>query len=73
MRSVGYAQSPKKDAEAMRADAILSVGSRIRHDRFGEGEVLSVSGEGDNRKVEVEFVNVGKKTLLLKFARYTII
>ena len=73
MRSVGYTQSPKKDAEAMRADATLSVGSRIRHDRFGEGEVLSVSGEGDNRKVEVEFVNVGKKTLLLKFARYTII
>lgn len=73
MRSAIYTQSPKTDAESKTNDAALQVGSRIRHDRFGEGKVLSMSGVGDNRKIEVEFKNVGKKTLLLKFARYTII
>ena len=73
MRSAIYTQSPKTDAESKTNDALLQVGTRISHDRFGEGEVLSVSGAGDNRKIEVEFKNVGKKTLLLKFARYTII
>ena len=73
MRSAIYTQSPKTDVESKTNDASLQVGSRIRHDRFGEGEVLSMSGAGDNRKIEVEFKNVGKKTLLLKFARYTII
>ncbi len=73
MRSAMFTPSPKKDVESKTNDATLQVGSRIRHDRFGEGEVLSLSGAGDNRKIEVEFKNVGKKTLLLKFARYTII
>ena len=73
MRSAIYTQSPKTDATSKTNDEALQVGSRIRHDRFGEGEVLSMSGAGDNRKIEVEFKNVGKKTLLLKFARYTII
>ena len=73
MRSAIYTQSPKTDTESKTNDALLQVGTRISHDRFGEGEVLSVSGAGDNRKIEVEFKNVGKKTLLLKFALYTII
>ncbi len=73
MRSAIYTPSPKTDMEAKKNDAELKVGSRIKHDRFGEGEVLSMSGEGDNRKIVVEFKNVGTKTLLLKFARYTIL
>lgn len=51
----------------------LDVGSRIRHDRFGSGIVTEISGEGDNRKIGVEFEQVGKKQLLLKFAKFTII
>lgn len=49
------------------------VGDKIRHDRFGEGEVTSVSGEGGNAKIDVEFTNVGRKSLLLKFAKFEII
>lgn len=51
----------------------LDVGARIRHDRFGSGIVTEISGEGDNRKIGVEFEQVGKKQLLLKFAKFTII
>lgn len=44
--------------------------TRIRHERFGTGTVLSVQGEGASAKAVIEFDNVGTKTLLLKFAKY---
>ena len=50
-----------------------SVGTRIQHDRFGKGTVTQSEGAGDNRKITVEFDHVGKKQLLLKFAKFTII
>ena len=51
----------------------VTVGMRILHTRFGEGEVLKVEGTGDNAKATVAFINAGTKQLLLKFARFTII
>ena len=50
-----------------------SVGTRIQHDRFGKGTVTQSEGAGDTRKITVEFDHVGKKQLLLKFAKFTII
>ena len=50
-----------------------SVGTRIQHDRFGKGTVTQSEGAGDNRQITVEFDHVGKKQLLLKFAKFTII
>ena len=41
-------------------------GMRVKHSRFGEGKVLSISGEGSNRKATVFFNGVGQKDLLLK-------
>ena len=51
----------------------LNVGSRIEHPRFGQGDILEISGEGDNARLVVHFDNVGDKTLLLKFAKITVI
>ena len=51
----------------------IRVGNIIRHDRFGQGEVIDISGDGDNAKIGVEFENVGKKQLLLKFAKFTVV
>ncbi|MCD7710327.1 MAG: UvrD-helicase domain-containing protein [Porphyromonadaceae bacterium] len=51
----------------------LVVGGRIRHDRFGEGTVTEITGEGDNLKIGVAFDHVGQKHLLLKFAKFTIL
>ncbi len=48
----------------------LSVGLRIKHERFGLGEVIRLEGTGDNSKATVVFDSVGEKTLLLKFARF---
>ncbi len=51
----------------------LEVGCHIRHDRFGTGVVESIEGVGDNCKITVQFDIVGRKQLLLKFAKFTII
>lgn len=55
--------------EATLSGGYPNVGSRVMHDRFGKGVVLSVDGSGDSTKATVEFENIGTKQLLLKFAR----
>lgn len=51
----------------------LSVGTRVRHDRFGEGVITAIEGEGNNTKATVDFDNLGTKNLLLKFAKLTVL
>ena len=51
----------------------LHIGAKVRHDRFGEGEVIAIEGEGGNAKATVSFTHFGQKQLLLKFARLTIV
>ena len=51
----------------------LHVGSKVRHDRFGEGEIVSIEGEGGNAKATVAFDHFGQKQLLLKFAKLTML
>ncbi len=55
------------------SDSALHEGNVIEHERFGIGSVLSVEGTGDNAKARIKFLNVGEKTLLLKFARYKVL
>ena len=51
----------------------LRVGAKVRHDRFGEGEVIAIEGDGGNAKATVAFTHFGQKQLLLKFARLTLL
>ena len=53
--------------------ALLSEGNVIEHERFGIGTVISVEGNGGDTKAVIRFLNLGEKTLLLKFARYKIL
>ena len=53
--------------------ANLQEGQRVEHDRFGYGQILSIEGEGPNRKAVVQFDTSGQKTLLLKFAKLRIV
>jgi DNA helicase-2/ATP-dependent DNA helicase PcrA len=62
--SPGFAPSPI---------SALAVGQRVEHDRFGYGKILSLEGDGPNRKAVVAFDNGGQKTLLLKFAKLRIV
>lgn len=51
----------------------VKVGAQVRHERFGEGEILSIEGDGPNAKATVAFTHFGQKQLLLKFAKLTVI
>ncbi len=44
------------------------LGSKIFHDKFGEGKIVSVNGENDEKKVTVAFDNMGIKILAIKTA-----
>ncbi len=51
----------------------IVVGNFVEHNRFGRGEVLSLEGTGANKKAEIKFGTVGKKKLLLQFAKLKVI
>ena len=44
---------------------------RVQHRVFGAGTVKSVYVDGDNEKIDIQFDSVGKKTLLLTYAKLT--
>ena len=47
------------------------VGERVEHSTFGQGKILEITGDGDNRKARIDFDDFGEKQLLLKYARLT--
>ena len=51
----------------------LSTGTLINHSRFGEGEIITIDKSGADAKIQVNFKDVGPKTLLLKFAKFEIL
>lgn len=52
---------------------LLSIGTKVEHQRFGTGQVIELEIKGDNSKAVVDFNGIGAKNLLLKFARLKII
>lgn len=46
----------------------LRVGSRVVHEKFGNGKILQIQGTGDMQRVSVAFEKHGTKHLLTKFA-----
>ena len=51
----------------------LSPGMKVYHDKFGVGTVQFLSGEGEKRQATVMFQDIGRKQLLLKFAKLQIL
>ncbi len=51
----------------------LKKGDMIEHERFGRGVVTSIEMSGNDRRAFVEFESAGRKQLLLKFAKFTIL
>jgi DNA helicase-2/ATP-dependent DNA helicase PcrA len=68
LKKVSHAQ-PKANL----FDNKIVVGNIIEHNRFGRGEVLNLEGTGPNKKAEIQFGTVGKKKLLLQFAKLKVI
>jgi DNA helicase-2/ATP-dependent DNA helicase PcrA len=51
----------------------LQTGILVEHDIFGKGKILHLAGSGDSLKAVVDFSSVGKKNLMLKYARLKIL
>ena len=49
------------------------IGTGVRHARFGEGTVISLSGNGTDAQAQIQFRDVGLKTLALGIARLEIV
>ncbi|MGB2757548.1 MAG: 3'-5' exonuclease, partial [Acidimicrobiia bacterium] len=63
---------PKEPAGARGAErAGLHVGDDVMHEKFGEGVIIDVRGEGERAEARVRFRGVGEKTLLLAWAPLT--
>ncbi|MEZ4777530.1 MAG: 3'-5' exonuclease [Bacteroidia bacterium] len=48
-------------------------GVQVVHEKFGKGKVLTVEGEGVNKKATVFFDQKGQRVLLLKYARLQVV
>jgi DNA helicase-2/ATP-dependent DNA helicase PcrA len=46
----------------------FKLGARVRHEKFGEGTILSFDGDGDRTRVEIRFRDGGTKWLMLSYA-----
>ncbi|CUS80735.1 DNA helicase-2 / ATP-dependent DNA helicase PcrA [Candidatus Kryptonium thompsonii] len=51
----------------------IGVGSLVKHEVFGLGVVVDISGSGDGIRVMVDFKEYGRKLLLLKYANLKVI
>jgi DNA helicase-2/ATP-dependent DNA helicase PcrA len=64
---------PSEDFSEHDDPSAIQSGMLVSHSRFGNGKVLQIEGEGNNRMATVFFKDTGNKQLLLKFARLKII
>lgn len=51
----------------------LTEGMQVVHQRFGKGTVEKVEGNADSRKATINFMGLGSKQLILKFAKLKIL
>jgi DNA helicase-2/ATP-dependent DNA helicase PcrA len=68
----GGARAPMPEPEDESQDvAVLEVGARVRHAKFGSGTIAELSGSGRDAKVRIDFDDeeVGRKTLVLAQAK----
>ena len=50
-----------------------SMGTRIRHPRFGHGTILRTEGEGDDMKLTISFMSHGLKKMIAKYAELEVV
>lgn len=60
---------PKKTKTLNSITSTYKLGQRVKHDKFGEGVVLQIEGEGAQERVQVNFAEAGMKWLMLAYAK----
>ena len=61
------------DESQVQAEPKLKRGQRVQHPTFGQGMVADVSAMGPNTRVVIDFTKAGRKTLILEYARLTVV
>jgi DNA helicase-2/ATP-dependent DNA helicase PcrA len=54
-------------------DKQYRVGQGVHHARFGDGTIIGLSGAGQDAQAEIQFRDVGAKTLALGIAKLDIV
>jgi DNA helicase-2/ATP-dependent DNA helicase PcrA len=60
---------PKLEIEAPSGATGFKAGARVRHPKYGEGQVVRREGDGEDAKLTVSFAQHGVKKLVEKFAK----
>jgi DNA helicase-2/ATP-dependent DNA helicase PcrA len=55
------------------APGSLRLGQRVRHQKFGDGVVLNVEGQGQSARVQVNFERQGSKWLMMGYANLEVV
>ena len=66
--SIGKPQKPITNSTSP-----YSIGSMVKHAKFGTGTVLNCEGSGDAARVQVNFQSVGTKWLITSYAKLEIV
>lgn len=69
----GQRHKPEATVSGVHQASELSAGMVIEHPRFGKGTIIQVDSSQADARIVVDFANVDRKTLLLKFAKFNIL
>lgn len=68
-----YHERKKSYLKKQRENDGYVLGRKVKHQRFGEGTIINLDGEGDHRRVQIAFINEGIKWLVVKLANLTLL
>jgi len=68
-----FTDIPRRDYYSQVEEYNYRIGDLVRHKQFGVGKITGLSGDGANRKAVVNFSNVGKKSLILMYAKLELV
>jgi DNA helicase-2/ATP-dependent DNA helicase PcrA len=71
LKSMSDLSSKPSTSDVLSMD--IKVGYNVEHDRFGKGKVTKLEGSGVDKKATIFFPHAGAKTLLLRFAKLTVL
>ena len=73
LKSIPKQENAPSSSHAMAFDGDIQAGMEVEHANFGLGKVVSVEGDGPNKKATVFFHAIGQKNLLLRFAKLVVV
>ena len=50
------------------AGGAIQLGGRVHHNKFGDGTVIAIEGQGEYARVQINFEDLGSKWLVLAYA-----